>query len=140
MNWKEAQSFKLEVLIAEAPGGSLCACLFYQKERVEYLESDYHSLDDPKSRTIRGLGIGGRGTLYLAIRHQDVFAISVAMSPESTSALSRIIGISKNALVALKNTPKTGKPTQSSISPSSSKTRNTSSTADENGEVMIVIT
>ncbi len=32
MNWKEGQPVKLDVLIAEAPGGSFYACLFYQKK------------------------------------------------------------------------------------------------------------
>ncbi len=50
------------------------------RECVEYVDSHYRTLDDPKFRAVGGLSMGGHGALYLAIRHQDVFSIAVALS------------------------------------------------------------
>jgi S-formylglutathione hydrolase FrmB len=50
------------------------------RECVDYMDSNYRTRPEAASRAIAGLSMGGHGALYLAIRHQDVFAISVAIS------------------------------------------------------------
>ncbi|QBQ42144.1 esterase family protein [Sphingobacterium psychroaquaticum] len=47
---------------------------FVSKELVSYIEQQYGAPADRTKRGITGLSMGGHGALYLAIRHQDVFA------------------------------------------------------------------
>ena len=43
------------------------------KELVPYVDANFPTKANPKSRAITGLSMGGHGGLYLAIRHSDVF-------------------------------------------------------------------
>ena len=43
------------------------------KELVPYVDANFPTKANPKSRAITGLSMGGHGALYLAIRHTDVF-------------------------------------------------------------------
>ena len=43
------------------------------KELVPYVDANFPTKANPKSRAITGLSMGGHGALYLAIRHSDVF-------------------------------------------------------------------
>lgn len=47
---------------------------FVAKELVDYIDGKYPVIKDRKKRGITGLSMGGHGAIYLAIRHQDVFA------------------------------------------------------------------
>lgn len=47
---------------------------FVAKELLEYVEGKFPVIKDRSKRGITGLSMGGHGALYLAIRHQDVFA------------------------------------------------------------------
>ena len=53
---------------------------FVSKELVSYMDSHYKTLADKSGRAITGNSMGGHGALYLAIRHQDVFALAGSMS------------------------------------------------------------
>ena len=50
------------------------------RECVDYMDTNYRTRPERGSRAIGGLSMGGHGALYLAIRHRDVFGISVAIS------------------------------------------------------------
>ena len=47
---------------------------FVSKELVNYVDKNYKTIADRQGRAITGLSMGGHGALYLAIRHQDVYA------------------------------------------------------------------
>lgn len=47
---------------------------FISKELIHYMESNYGVAKDRSKRAITGLSMGGHGALYLAIKHQDLFA------------------------------------------------------------------
>ena len=53
---------------------------FVSKELVSYMDSHYKTLADKSGRAVTGNSMGGHGALYLAIRHQDVFALAGSMS------------------------------------------------------------
>ncbi len=53
---------------------------FISKELVEWVDSHYPTIDNPKGRAITGLSMGGHGALYNALRHQDVFGAVGSMS------------------------------------------------------------
>lgn len=53
---------------------------YVSKELVEWIDSKYKTVKNPKGRAITGLSMGGHGALYLAFRHQDVFGAAGSMS------------------------------------------------------------
>lgn len=50
------------------------------KELIPYIDSHYNTIASRKARAIAGLSMGGHGALYLAIRHQDIFAYAGSLS------------------------------------------------------------
>ena len=50
------------------------------KELVTYVDANFPTKANPKSRAITGLSMGGHGGLYLAIRHSDVFGAAGSTS------------------------------------------------------------
>jgi len=50
------------------------------KELVPYVDANFPTKANPKSRAITGLSMGGHGGLYLAIRHSDVFGAAGSTS------------------------------------------------------------
>lgn len=53
---------------------------YITKELVEWVDARYATIKSPKGRAITGLSMGGHGALFLAFRHQDVFAAAGSMS------------------------------------------------------------
>jgi S-formylglutathione hydrolase FrmB len=53
---------------------------YITKELVPYIDANFSTKADPKSRAITGLSMGGHGALYLAIRHSDVFGAAGSTS------------------------------------------------------------
>lgn len=53
---------------------------FVSKELVEYIDSHFATKADRGSRAIAGLSMGGHGSLWLSIRHKDVFGGGGSMS------------------------------------------------------------
>ena len=50
------------------------------KELVPYVDANFPTKANPKSRAITGLSMGGHGGLYLAIRHLDIFGAAGSTS------------------------------------------------------------
>jgi S-formylglutathione hydrolase FrmB len=50
------------------------------KELVPYVDANFPTKANPKSRAISGLSMGGHSGLYLAIRHSDVFGAAGSTS------------------------------------------------------------
>jgi S-formylglutathione hydrolase FrmB len=50
------------------------------KELVPYVDDNFPTKANPKSRAITGLSMGGHGALYLAIRHSDIFGAAGSTS------------------------------------------------------------
>jgi S-formylglutathione hydrolase FrmB len=50
------------------------------KELVPYVDANFPTKANPKSRAITGLSMGGHGGLYLAIRHSDIFGAAGSTS------------------------------------------------------------
>lgn len=50
------------------------------RELVPDIDKRYSTFKDRKKRAITGLSMGGHGALYLAIKHQDLFAAAGSMS------------------------------------------------------------
>ena len=50
------------------------------KELVPYVDANFPTKANPKSRAITGLSMGGHGGLYLAIRHFDIFGAAGSTS------------------------------------------------------------
>jgi S-formylglutathione hydrolase FrmB len=53
---------------------------YITKELVPDIDERYKTIKDRKGRAITGLSMGGHGALYLAIKHQDLFAAAGSMS------------------------------------------------------------
>ncbi|MFD1769052.1 alpha/beta hydrolase [Sphingobacterium suaedae] len=53
---------------------------FITKELLPYVEKNYHVTASRSHRAITGLSMGGHGALYLAFRHQDLFAFAGSTS------------------------------------------------------------
>lgn len=53
---------------------------YISKELVNWVDARYHTMKTPKARAITGLSMGGYGSLFLAIKHQDVFGAVGSMS------------------------------------------------------------
>jgi S-formylglutathione hydrolase FrmB len=53
---------------------------YITKELVPYIDANYTTKADPKSRAITGLSMGGHGAMYLAIRHSDIFGAAGSTS------------------------------------------------------------
>ncbi len=53
---------------------------FITKELLPDIDKRYKTVKDRKGRAITGLSMGGHGALYLAIKHQDLFAAAGSMS------------------------------------------------------------
>jgi S-formylglutathione hydrolase FrmB len=53
---------------------------YITKELIPYVDSNYSTKANSKSRAITGLSMGGHGGLYLAIRHSDVFGAAGSTS------------------------------------------------------------
>ncbi len=48
---------------------------------VRYVDTNYRTLQDPASRAIGGLSMGGLGALHIAFHHPDLFGVVGAHSP-----------------------------------------------------------
>lgn len=53
---------------------------FITQELIPYIDKHYKTVADRSGRAIAGLSMGGHGALYLAIRHQELFAAAGSMS------------------------------------------------------------
>ena len=53
---------------------------FVAKELVNYIDTHYPSVRDRSGRAIAGLSMGGQGSMWLSIRHKDVFGAGGSMS------------------------------------------------------------
>jgi S-formylglutathione hydrolase FrmB len=53
---------------------------YITKELVPYVDANFSTKANPKSRAITGLSMGGHGALYLAIRHSDLFGAAGSTS------------------------------------------------------------
>jgi len=53
---------------------------FVAKECVTHMDQNYRTKARRDSRALCGLSMGGHGAMFLAIRHQDVFSVAVALS------------------------------------------------------------
>jgi len=53
---------------------------FTATELVRYIDSSYSTYTDRAHRAITGLSMGGHGSLYLAIKHKDIFGAAGSMS------------------------------------------------------------
>ena len=53
---------------------------YITKELVPYVDANFPTKANPKSRAITGLSMGGHGGLYLAIRHSDLFGAAGSTS------------------------------------------------------------
>ena len=53
---------------------------YITKELVPYIDANFSTKADPKSRAITGLSMGGHGALYLALRHSDLFGAAGSTS------------------------------------------------------------
>jgi S-formylglutathione hydrolase FrmB len=53
---------------------------FVAVECVNYIDANYRTDARREARALCGLSMGGHGSLYLAIRHQDTFSIAVPIS------------------------------------------------------------
>lgn len=51
------------------------------RDVINYTETSYRTLRDKGGRAIAGGSMGGYGTLYLGLRHPDMFASAAALSP-----------------------------------------------------------
>lgn len=54
---------------------------FVTKELVEYIDANYRTLTDVKSRGLAGHSMGGYGTIRLGMKNPDVFSSIYMMSP-----------------------------------------------------------
>lgn len=53
---------------------------YVSQELVNYIDTNYSTIQSPSGRAITGLSMGGHGGLWLGIRHQDVFGACGSMS------------------------------------------------------------
>lgn len=74
------------------------------EELIPYIDTHYRTIADRSARAITGLSMGGHGAMYLAIRHQELFAFVGSMSggvdirpfPENWDISSHLGNISKD--------------------------------------------
>lgn len=53
---------------------------YISQELVNYIDHHYSSISSPQGRAISGFSMGGHGSLWIAIRHPDVFGACGSMS------------------------------------------------------------
>ncbi len=53
---------------------------YISKELVDFIDHNYHTINNSSGRAITGLSMGGHGAFYLSFRHQDVFGAAGSMS------------------------------------------------------------
>ena len=53
---------------------------YISSELVTFIDNKYSTIANRKGRAITGLSMGGHGALYLAFKHQDVYAAAGSMS------------------------------------------------------------
>jgi len=53
---------------------------YITKELIPYIDANYATKANAKSRAITGLSMGGHGAMYLAIRHSDLFGAAGSTS------------------------------------------------------------
>jgi len=46
---------------------------FFVKDLVPYIDNNYPTIQAPEFRAVSGLSMGGQGSMYLAIRHNDIW-------------------------------------------------------------------
>jgi hypothetical protein len=51
------------------------------KEVIDYMDANYRTIPEKKSRGIAGFSMGGFGALYLGLRHADIYNLVYAISP-----------------------------------------------------------
>lgn len=84
---------------------------YISKELVGWIDSHYKTIANRNARAIAGLSMGGHGALYLALKHQDVFAAAGSMSggvdlrpfPNNWNIKERLGSYSQNPEVWEKN-------------------------------------
>lgn len=76
-------------------------------ELVDYIDSHYRTIANPKGRAITGFSMGGHGGLWLGIRHPDVYGacggmcagVDIRPYPESWNIPNLLGSYSENRLV-----------------------------------------
>ena len=53
---------------------------YISKEVVQYIDAHYRTMPNRNHRAITGLSMGGHGSLYLALKHPDIFGSAGSMS------------------------------------------------------------
>ncbi|MFD2826783.1 alpha/beta hydrolase [Leeuwenhoekiella polynyae] len=53
---------------------------YVAKELVHWVDQHFSTINDKSGRAITGLSMGGHGALYLAFKHQDIYALAGSMS------------------------------------------------------------
>ena len=53
---------------------------FITKDLVTYIDNNYRTIPNKKGRAITGLSMGGHGSMYLAIRHSEMFGAAGSIS------------------------------------------------------------
>lgn len=53
---------------------------FFVEELVPYIDENYRTIADAKHRAITGLSMGGHGSLWLGMRHSDIWGSAGSMS------------------------------------------------------------
>lgn len=53
---------------------------FFVEELVPYIDKNYRTIADAKHRAITGLSMGGHGSLWLGMRHSDIWGSAGSMS------------------------------------------------------------
>ncbi|HJZ51294.1 MAG TPA: alpha/beta hydrolase-fold protein, partial [Candidatus Acidoferrales bacterium] len=70
---------------------------FLVREFIPYIESHYRIRAGRKTRGITGVSMGGYGSLYLALRHPNLFGAVSAHSPALIEKLPKMQGSSQQA-------------------------------------------
>ena len=76
----------LEVLVVSPGVGPTCFLrsvrgdfeLATARDLVQHIDTTYQTIDDPTARALMGFSMGGFGSLYLTLRHPDVFGAAAA--------------------------------------------------------------
>jgi hypothetical protein len=51
------------------------------KDVIGYIDSNFRTIDDPGSRGIAGVSMGGSGSINIALKHPDIFSYMYAFAP-----------------------------------------------------------
>ena len=76
---------------------------FITQELVDYIDTNYRTIQSAESRGIAGYSMGGYGALKLAMKHPDIYGATFGLSAASTDMEEYILGIKKSYLIEAKN-------------------------------------